>query len=150
MRFGILAVVLMCAVIKVIGIAAFAVSAFVQNHPNWFAIKQSVGGPVSVLNTTKAPVSISRRSAAAHPFPADGWVANTDFATEILPRAGGPYDVVHHLAVAGGHAPGAATRWGTTIIQSLHDHSRPRDCPPLPADGDGAAIQPRPTKPRQP
>jgi hypothetical protein len=39
MRFGISAVVLMGTVIKVIGIAAFAVSAFVQNQAIWFAIE---------------------------------------------------------------------------------------------------------------
>ena len=31
------------------------------------------------------------------------------------------YSAGHHLGLAGGHAPGAATRWGTTILTlTLH------------------------------
>ena len=97
MHFGISAVLLVGAVIEMIGVATFAIAAFVQNHPRGFAIEQSVGSSVSSLNAAQAPVSIARSSAAAYPLPAVAGVANPHFAAEIFPRASSPYDVPHQL-----------------------------------------------------
>jgi hypothetical protein len=38
------------------------------------------------------PVAVSRRAAASTPFPAFGWVFNSDLATVILPRTSGLYN----------------------------------------------------------
>lgn len=73
------------------------------------------------LHPAKAPVSVTRRTATAQPFPAVLGISKSHFATEILPRALGHYDVRHRLSVVGGHASGTGIRWGSQIVTSPLD-----------------------------
>ncbi len=100
MFFSVTPVVLVTAVIEVVGVAAFAIAAAMQNQPFGLTVEEDEGGTMSGLLLDMPPVSISWRSTAAFPFPAFVWGFDSNLAGVVLPRSSSDYNVAHRLGKA--------------------------------------------------
>ena len=101
MRFGVSVVFFLTAVVEVARVAAAPVAAAVVDLLRCLgSVEQGVSGPMRgvlalISKEAVTPVAVAVVANAPRPFPALVRQANANFANEVLPRPGGPYDASH-------------------------------------------------------